>query len=165
MDHIRKWREKIWVIGYYEVKGGKPRLISTLCLTPDEMEPWIAQLEAYVKPDFELGQRVARKLTMDDVIEICGKKESYTLVDAQRLHKKQWTVAEYRAAMDQGAGYSPERMLHILQQRAEYLMSRGATLNNPHIPKSFLKQFDDQLIMKEHAARIRQKFTAYYRKK
>ncbi len=163
MDHIRRWREKIWVIGYYAVKGGKPRLTSTLCLTPDEMEPWIAQLEAYIKPDFEIGRRVARKLTKDDLIEICGAQSSYSLADAQRLYKKQWTVAEYQAAMDLDSGYSPERMLGILQQRAEYLMSRGATLNNPHIPKSFLKRFDDQLITKEHAARSREKFAMYCR--
>lgn len=165
MDHIRKWREKLWVIGYYAVKGGKPRLTSTLCLTPDEMEPWISQLEAYIKPDFEIGLRVARKLTMDDLAVICGTKPSYGLEDAQRLYKKQWTVAEYKAAMDLDAGYSPDRMLRILQQRAEYLLSRGATLNNPHIPKGFLKRFDDQRITKEHAARIREKFEAYYKKR
>lgn len=162
MDHIRKWREKIWVVGYYAVKGGKPRLVSTLCLTPDEMEPWIAQLEAYIKPDFEIGQRVSRKLSMDDLHAICGDKPLYSLDDAQRLYKKQWTAAEYDHAMDLAGGYSPVRMLSILQQRAEYLMSRGATLNNPHIPKSFLKRFDDQLITKEHAARIREKFKRYF---
>lgn len=162
MDHIRKWREKIWVIGYYAVKGGKPRLVSTLCLTPDEMEPWIAQLEAYIKPDFEIGQRVSRKLTMDDLHAICGDRALYSLDDAQRLYKKQWTTAEYDQAMDLEGGYSPVRMLSILQQRAEYLMSRGATLNNPHIPKGFLKQFEDQLITKEHAARIREKFKQYF---
>jgi hypothetical protein len=83
------------------------------------------------------------------------------LDDAQRLYKKQWSNAEYRTAMDQEGGYSPVRMLAVLQQRAEYLMSRGATLNNPHIPKGFLKQYEDQLIKKEHAARIREKFNRY----
>lgn len=42
--HIRKWREKIWVIGYYTTDRRSPKLLSALCLTPDEMEPWIAQL-------------------------------------------------------------------------------------------------------------------------
>lgn len=161
MDHIRKWREKIWVIGYYaRSSGNKPRLVSSLCLSPADMEPWIAQLENYIRPDFELGQRLGHKLTMDDVRSICGDKSSYSLADAQRLYKKQWTAAEYRLAMDREDGYSPERMLSILHQRAEYLMSRGATLNNPHIPKGFLNEFKDQLITKEHAARIREKFKA-----
>lgn len=159
MGHIRKWREKIWVIGYYaRSSGNKPRLVSSLCLSPTDMEPWIAQLENYIRPDFELGQRLAHKLTMEDVHSICGKKSSYSLADAQRIYKKQWTAAEYRGAMDREDGYSPERMLNILHQRAEYLMSRGATLNNPHIPKGFLDRFKDQTITKEHAARIREKF-------
>lgn len=162
MDHIRKWREKIWVIGYYtRSSGNKPRLVSSLCLSPSDMEPWIAQLENYIRPDFELGQRLAHKLTMDDVYAICGDKPSYTLNDAQRLYKKQWTAAEYRNAMDLENGYSSGRMLRILHQRAEYLMSRGATLNNPHIPKGFLNGFKDQLITKEHAARIREKFKPF----
>lgn len=164
MDHIRKWRDKIWVIGYYSAEGsrGKPRLVSTLCLTPAEMEPWIAQVESYIKPDFEIGQRASQKLTSADLIAICGDKELYSLEDAQRLYKKQWVVEEYRSAMDREKGYSPERMLSILQQRAQYLMSRGATLNNPHVPKGFLAKFQDQLIVREHAARIREKFVKYY---
>lgn len=84
MDHIRKWREKIWVIGYYsaEASRGKPRLVSTLCLTPDEMEPWIAQVERYIAPDFAIGERAAAKLTMHDLFVICGEKAVYTLDDA-----------------------------------------------------------------------------------
>lgn len=165
MEHIRKWREKIWVIGYYAVKGGKARLVSTLCLTPDEMEPWIAQVERYIVPDFAIGELSAVKLTLADLFVICGEKPFYLLEDAQRLYKKQWSKAEFAAAMDMHQGYSQQRMLEILHQRALYLMSRGATLNNPHVPKSFLAQFNDQLITKEHAARIREKFTVYFKRR
>ncbi len=167
MEHIRKWREKIWVIGYYSTEGsrGKPRLLSTLCLTPDEMEPWIAQVEGYIKPDFDLGALASGKLTLQDLAVICGEKDNYSLADAQRLYKKQWTLEEYRAAMDVAGGYSPAFMLTVLKQRAGYLMARGSTLNNPHIPKSFLKRFDDQLITHEHAARMREKFSDHFKRK
>lgn len=37
-------------------------------------------------------------------------------------------------------------MLRILRLRARYLNNRGATLNNPHIPTSFLRRFTDQAI-------------------
>jgi len=160
--HIRKWREKIWVIGYYSSDRRQPKLISALCLTPDEMEPWVAQLEKYIKPDLELGELAAARLTMDDLHLICGEKEEYALDDARQLYKKQWKTHEYLDAMDRKTSYSADRMLEILQQRARYLMSRGSTLNNPHIPKSFLKQFEDQLITREHAQRIREKFKVYF---
>ncbi|MBZ0206670.1 MAG: hypothetical protein K8H89_10115 [Flavobacteriales bacterium] len=165
MKHIRKWRGKIWVIGYYsaEASRGKPRLVSTLCLTPDEMEPWIAQVEGYIGTDFQIGELAAKKMTRADLSVICGEKKVYSLEDAKRLYKKQWKLEEYRNAMDHADGYSPERMLEILRQRAQYLMDRGATLNNPHIPKSFLKRFGDQLITHEHASRIREKFAAYFK--
>lgn len=39
--------------------------------------------------------------------------------------------------MDLPDGYSPKRMLEILRLRARYLLDRGSTLNNPHIPKRF----------------------------
>lgn len=167
MDHIRKWREKIWVIGYYSAEGsrGKPRLVSTLCLTPDEMEPWIAQVEQYIAPDFAIGERSAAKLTKEDLFVICGEKTIYSLEDAQRLYKKQWSKVEYEAAMDVDGGFSQIQMLNILRQRALYLLSRGATLNNPHVPKGFLDGFQDQLIAKEHAAMIRDKFAKYFKSK
>lgn len=125
------------------------------------MEAWIVKWRA-IRPDFEIGLRASQKLTSADLIAICGDKPIYSLDDAQRLYKKQWTVEEYRSAMDREKGYSPERMLSILQQRAQYLMSSGATLNNPHVPKRFLSRFQDQLILREHAARIREKFAKYY---
>lgn len=165
-DHLRKWRERILVIGFYtKSSGSKPRLISSLCLTPAEMEPWISEQERRIGPDIEIARRVSGKLTMDDLHAICGTKLVYSLDDARRLYKKQWNAAEYKAAMDSKNGYSPVRMLAILQQRAEYLMSRGATLNNPHISKTFLQQFDGQRITKEHAARIREKFKTYFSQK
>lgn len=99
---------------------------------------------------------------MEDLHVICGEKTEYTLEDAATLYKKQWKVIDYRNAMDVREGYSAYRMLEILQQRAAYLMSRGATLNNPHIPKGFLKQFENQLITHEHAGRIREKFRTYF---
>jgi hypothetical protein len=163
LDHINRWRSKIWLIGYYSTVGfrGKPRLGPCLCLTPDEMEPWIAQVESYILPDIQIADRVSSKLSIEDLGAICGAKDRYTLTDAQALYKKQWSIEEYRGAMDMDGGYSAERMLDILRKRAHYLISRGSTLNNPHVPKRFLKTFEDQLITKEHAARIRLKFKEY----
>jgi hypothetical protein len=126
------------------------------------MEPWIARIEQYIKPDIELGVLAASKLTHADRAIICGDKPVYSLEDAKNLYKKQWKMEEYREAMDLAEGYSPERMLEILRQRVRYVMDRGATLNNPHIPKSFLIRFNDQLITREHAGRIREKFSAYF---
>ena len=43
-------------------------------------------------------------------------------------------------------------------------MERGATLNNPHITKSFLDRFADQRITADHAQALRSKLTAFLKR-
>ena len=84
---------------------------------------------------------------------ILGKKEKYTYDDAKKLHKMQYKKDEYLEMMDIKDGYSGKRMLKILKDRSEYLMNRGSTLNNPHIPKSYFDNFTE--IKKNHAKTLR----------
>ena len=73
--------------------------------------------------------------------KILGEKNEYTIEDAKELQKKHYTMQRYKELQDLVfVGYSPERMLQIFKDRVKYLISRGSTLNNPHIPNSY---FDD----------------------
>lgn len=137
LDHIEKWRARVWVFGFYNSSGRA--LEKVLVLGPSDMEPWISRIERYIAPDFMIGERAAAKLVIDDVHVICGEKDVYTLEDARALYKRQWSVTRYTSEMDVEGGYSPHRMLRILRHRARYLNNRGATLNNPHIPRGFLQ--------------------------
>ncbi|MEQ9552230.1 MAG: hypothetical protein RIM23_21790 [Coleofasciculus sp. G3-WIS-01] len=56
--------------------------------------------------------------------------------------------------MDLFQGYSPERMLSILKDRCQYLIERGSTLNNPHIPASYFQGW--KRITENHAQRLRE---------
>jgi hypothetical protein len=56
-------------------------------------------------------------------------------------------------------GYSKSRMLHILKDRATYLMGRGGTLNNPHIPGSYFKEWEE--ITENHAVKLREMVRGY----
>lgn len=143
-SHIQKWRSRIWVFGFYDTSGRILR--SVLTLGPVEMEPWIGKLESYIAPDFAIGERVARKLDIEDLHVICGEKDEYTLQDAKALYKRQWGIQKYHAQMDRPNGYSPKRMLEILKLRAQYLNERGSTLNNPHIPRGFFSQHTESII-------------------
>jgi len=163
LDHIKKWREKFWIIGFYKVRGRGPELQYSLCLTPSDLAPWIASLEAKIKPDFELAERASQLLTVDDLYTICGNKTAYDVLDAKLLHKNQWSAKEYLDARDitvrTAAGtakmISPARMLEILRLRARYIAERGATLNNPHISKRFLDTFATAQVTSNQAATIR----------
>ena len=143
-DHIEKWRARIWVFGFYDDSGIE--LQGLLTLGPDDMEGWIGKIESYIAPDFAIGRRIADKLNFEDLHIICGEKRKYTLSDAQALHKRQWSRDQYFSEMDDSEGYTPSKMLEILRLRARYLIQRGSTLNNPHIPRSFFSQFSDQII-------------------
>ena len=143
-EHIAKWRSRVWLVGFYDSDG--VTLKRMLALGPDDMEPWVSRIERYIAPDFLLGERAAMKLGIDDLHVVCGEKSAYTLEDAQALYKRQWSKSDYLSQMDLQDGYSPQRMLQILRLRARYLNDRGATLNNPHIPKRFFATFADKMV-------------------
>ena len=145
IEHIQRWRRMLFVIGFYTKEPRRPELRKCLCLTPLDMEPWIASVESKILIDFKIAARASRQLRLDDLFEVCGEQNTYSLEDARRLHKQQWSAAQYQAAPDTvDAGeprISQSKMLVILQLRAKYIAERGATLNNPHITKVHLRRF------------------------
>ena len=154
-EHIKKWRGKHWLFGFYE-KGGKT-LKYCLYASPEMMAPWISEKSAYVALDYKLAQLIPELISIYLLYEIVGEKEVYTLEDAQSLQKRQYTIQEYRNKMDLEFGYSPERMLSILRDRCQYLIERGSTLNNPHIPPSYFDGWER--IITNHAQRLRELVT------
>jgi hypothetical protein len=161
IEHIGKWRKKLFVIGFYS-KEAQPELRQCLCLSPTDMEPWIASIEQRISFDFKLASFAASKLSLDDLFSILGERPHYTLDDAKAIHKRQWSVAQYRDARDLKLGrqqvISQAKMLEIVQLRSRYIAERGATLNNPHIEKTFLEPFfgtDRDISSGQWAASIR----------
>lgn len=166
MNHINRWRQKHWIIGFYSsTMGIRAQLNYAIYLSPDEISPWIDSLEEYIRPDFMLAQRTPEKLSNADLIAVCGNKQFYTLDDARKIFKKQWKLSEYKERFDYPEDspkcYSPQRMLQILRHRARYTMERGATLNNPHIPKGFLHRFYNERITTDFALRLREKLSSF----
>ena len=148
-DHIAKWRTKHWIMAFFE--GSK--LLYCRYGSPDAMRPWIIEKWNYIKADFEMAKHVPAHITLATMFEILGEKAVYTKADARKLHKAQMTAAEYNSAQDLKDGYSPSRMLDIFKDRARYVIERGSTLNNPHIPAKFLATWP--MISSDHAAELR----------
>lgn len=97
-EHIKKWRGKHWLIGVYEKE--KISLKYSLYGSPQQMAPWIEELEAYTAPDSALASKVPNLITLETLYGILGKSEVYGLKDAQRLHKRQMSLQEYKLRMD-----------------------------------------------------------------
>lgn len=150
-EHIQKWKDKHWLISKYS-RDGKT-LEYSLYGSPQAMSTWISEKEEYIAPDFNLAKAAPNHLTTKDLIRIVGDKQVYTLDDAQKLQKRQLTIIQYRELMDLEEGYSPSKMLELLKMRCKYLIERGSTLNNPHIPASYFDGWER--ITSNHQSRLR----------
>jgi len=154
-DHIQKWEGKHWLIGFF-IKGREFYHYGS----PDMMRGWIESKEQYIKPDFLLADLVPSKLSTKDLYQIMEEKPVYTYEDAKGLQKNQYSRSEYRELEDIPGGYSPERMLEMLRDRAKYLVQRGSTLNNPHIPFRYFNGWVE--ITENHAETLRSLVRGYY---
>ena len=154
-DHIAKWRNKHWIMAYFA--GSK--LLHCRYGSPDAMRPWIEEKWNYIKADFELAKHVPGHITLKTMYDIMGEKDRYTFADAKKLHKNQMTAAEYKDAMDLPMAYTPAKMLEIFQDRARYIIERGSTLNNPHIPDAFLSTWPT--IDQDYASELRRLVREY----
>lgn len=155
LNHIEKWKDKHWLIGFF-LKGKEYYKYGS----PSMMAPWIKQKRQYIEPDMKLAKLIPVKITLADLFSILGEKPIYTLEEAKYIQKKQYTQTQYFALQDIENGYSPERMLQILKDRVEYILQRGSTLNNPHIPLSYFRGWKE--ITENHAEELRILVKKYY---
>lgn len=156
-EHIAKWKNLHWIFGFYTPDGSK--LLYCHYASPADMAPWVQGMEDYVRPDVVLAIEASKMVSQDTLDTIFPPKDVYTLEDAKSIMKQQWGSDEYLAAQDVPGGYSADRMVEILKKRCFYVIRRGATLNNPHIPKRYFA--DWERITEDHAARLRQLVRAY----
>ena len=170
MAHIQRWRKMLFVIGFYSGKTRRPELLRCLCLTPIDMEPWISSIEDKILLDYKIAARASKRLDLADLLEVCGAQSTYSVEDAKRLHKQQWSSRQYESALDTVENGVPrisrDKMLEILRLRSQYIAERGATLNNPHVGKTHLKPFfgtDREVTDNAWAASIRRLAAAFVR--
>ena len=161
-QHIAKWRAMHWLFAFYNADGD--RLLSCRYASPADMAPWIAEKQRYVLPDLILAERAPQLVTDEVLVQALGSKDRYEIADAKSIMKNQWSAAAYVENADlERSGYSPSRMVELLRERCEYVIRRGATLNNPHIPGAYLDNLP--VIDKDHAARLRVLVREYLDKK
>jgi hypothetical protein len=158
-EHIAKWAHLHWLFAFYERNATTLRYC--YYASPADMADWIDEKEQYVRPDYVLAQRAPEGITDDDLTEVLGPASDFPVEDAKRIMKAQWSAAEYLANADLAGGrYSRGAMLTLLRERCGYVIRRGATLNNPHIPESYLTA-RVQPITKDPAATLRKLVRKY----
>lgn len=156
LHHVEKWRQLHWLFGVYgRDRSGDQVLQYCLYGSPRAMAPWFDQMSRYIAPDVELAEHVPSLITDATLTAILGPSRRFERADAVRLMKKQYSAEQYDAAADlKGGAYSRRVMLQLLRERCGYVFRRGSTLNNPHIPPSYFKDWEH--ITSDHAARLRE---------
>jgi len=154
-NHILKWQHKHWLIGFFledkeYYKYGSPAM----------MAKWIRHKENYIATDFKLAKLIPTKINLKDMYQIIGKKDVYTYNDAKAIQKMQYKKEQYLQLQDLEQGYSPTRMLTIVKERLVYLLERGSSLNNPHIPFSYFKGWTE--ITENHAEQLKLMVREYF---
>ncbi|MDZ5622051.1 hypothetical protein SFC88_14485 [Nocardioides sp. HM23] len=153
-EHITKWRHLHWLFALYDSSG--IRMLQCYYASPADMRRWIEDKEAYVRPDMLLAERALQTLDMRIVDDVFGDAETFSIDKAQSIMKRQWSVAEYKRRADlDGDRFSRTAMLEVLRARLGYVIRRGATLNNPHIPVTYFEEVGLQAITEDHAATLR----------
>ncbi|NKR27509.1 hypothetical protein GS479_19330 [Rhodococcus hoagii] len=159
-EHIAKWKHLHWLFAFYEKDGTTLRYC--YYASPADMADWVGDKEKYVLPDYVLASTAPTRVTDDDLTEIVGQGDSFSKAEARQIMKNQWNAKQYKENADlPDARYSRGAMLSLLQQRCEYLIRRGATLNNPHIPEKYLKDRVEP-ILKNHASEVRRLVGEYF---
>ncbi|WP_181399863.1 hypothetical protein [Actinokineospora spheciospongiae] len=156
-EHIRKWANLHWIFGFYNKAGSK--ILYCHYASPADMKAWIEEKQRYVHPDLFLKREAAQNIGYETLFGLLGEKEKYSEDDAKWIMKNQWKRDRYLEAQDSPSGYSAARMVEILRLRCEYVIDRGATLNNPHIPSSYFRDWEK--ITENHAATLREKVRSY----
>jgi len=157
-EHIAKWLDLHWLFAFYDTDGKKLRYCRYA--SPSDMAPWIAEKERYVLRDRLLALLAPQLVTHDVLVQVLGDLQRYSAADAKSVMKNQWSAQQYRDNADlPDGGYSRDRMVHLLQERCGYVIRRGATLNNPHIPRGYLEKLTR--IERDHAASLRQLVRTY----
>jgi hypothetical protein len=155
LHYIEKWRRLHWLFGVYAVEGGETKLQYCLYGSPKKMRPWFDRMAAYIAPDVALAECVPDLIDDEILTNVMGNADDFGYDNARLLLKNQLDRQGYRDAADlEGERYSRAAMLEILQARCRYVIERGSTLNNPHIPPSYFEGWEK--IERNHAARLRE---------
>lgn len=137
-NHFQKWKDIHWIFAVYNRE--ETQILKFHYASPAGMAPWIEEQVKYAYPDLVLLENLPdNAFSADAVLKIFdGNQGPYTRKDVSRIMKKQWTAEDYSSAADVGDLYSMEAVISMLHKRCRYLIERGSTRNNPHIPADFV---------------------------
>ena len=168
-NHIQKMRNEHWIFGFYN-QSNPPILEYCLYASPNEMKQWLDEKEEYLKPDVMISSLFINNTSLiqfDSILNpLFGIKNYYTIEDAKKIQKKQYNNNQYNNLCDieiNNQKYiSKNNMINVINDRAKYLLSRGTTLNNPHIPNTYFENWKWPAITNDHSKTLLSYLYSYF---
>ena len=143
-DHLNKWNNIDWLVGFYTDRGGELILDELYHFGPGDLD-WFEEKMEYIQPDYDLLELLSKSIDDRYVTEVFGPESEFDIEVVKKFLKRQkmypsgekLTVSMIGEMADLPSGkFSRMAMTKVVKERAKYLIHRGGTLNNPHIPKS-----------------------------
>lgn len=138
LDHINKWRHQHWIIGIYNKDA---TLNHCVYGSPEQMKDWLDFWENDIRRGLSISDMLVDRIDKKMVHATFGRKKYYTMEEARFVMKKLYTVQQYIALKDHPNGYTCDRMLEMFKEHNRTYLYRGASLNNPKIPKEYYKDW------------------------
>lgn len=133
LSHLKKYKRAHWLFGVFE-----PNTTQLSCMyyaTPEQMRPWLNHVEHNIRPLLLLAKYTTAAITPSVVYKIFGKKNTYTEAELRAYLVPRQTVIT-------ATTYSLPETILILRECVKQKLQRGATINNPHIPLSYLRNME-----------------------
>jgi len=152
-DHLTKWDSIDWLVGFYIEVNNELSLSELYHFGPGDLD-WFKEKISYIEADYVLLDLISQSVDDSFVTRIFGDDDEFDVKIVKKFLKQQkmypsgerLKVGMIQEMADLPSGiFSRSAMVQVVKERAKYLVHRGGTLNNPHIPKSKIEEVGNKL--------------------
>lgn len=145
---LNEWSSYHFIFGWFIARDNIP--IRMWYGSPRMMHDWIEEEKEYLRSDLILSDVVPAKVDDAVVTALFGEGAQFTYDQMYKVMKAQWEgrghpnyykeYADIRKSRRTAENlYSREVALKATQERVDYLLRRGSTVNNRHIPRRYVQ--------------------------
>jgi hypothetical protein len=148
MSKLNEWSNYHFAFGWFVARDNIP--IRMWYGSPRMMRGWLEKEKEYLQSDLTLSGIVPAKVDDAIVTALFGDGQQFTYAQMYKVMKAQWEgrggrpsrykdyadIHKVRRTADNL--YSRKVALRATQERTDYLMRRGSTVNNRHISRGYV---------------------------
>jgi len=150
---LERWSHMHFVFGEFKARDNEPQKL--WYGSPARMRDWIEREKKYIALDLKIASRVSQLFPADlmeeVLVDVLGDADVYTREQIKSLIKDEWNKNLHRPsqyvarasnprAKAKDQLYSRDAALDAARDRLAYLLKRGCTVNNRHVPYTYVTE-------------------------